>query len=830
MESFTIETTRFAKANLHGSLGSQPSILMKDTIGTVGDVIRDIEAFVENSEVSEEDKKSEEMKEAWSHTARNQKYFQRFSLQKTLKLSGLVKRNGPFPQKPLPTIFASLLVTKNLLAVPTILKFFLGQNFEIILGCMLCQFRSLQSLLKEQGAQEFTEANSRLRNARLFKHPADPTLEFYKFGHDEICSLLDLEGVAKIKLGGSRQVPAEPLSFYFGGSGYNRHVFGSLLDATESIQAIRKKEKNYVPPQLHMTLVDIHPAVVAKTLLIMELIHRLDQLEGDFNAQMSVQTTLAFLYVSLAMPDYCAQIVCAEDLRYFNIHLSPLAIFEQTQRGQVVAALLYWKTPLNKSTETLLKAHTRHKSQGQGLMLHGHMPMPGSPANFDPKTEDMIYDALSVQLPPKPFQSRHPALEKFIKSYKTMPTALVNVAKKEVYDTWKPNPTIFDETLFTLQTWNQRLEPELVLPLGANSFGIQAEFFRHVVEAIRYLYTESKVHIELVCSDAISGLGKLVAGDLDPRPDTFPKSFARMWLSNVPDYTNGILNMAVHILPYRNKLSDLNAVSTNCLLNTSVFASLNEFCYNYTLLDAEDLPRILGCQITSRSLNQAYTLKPLSMPCPLKTLTSKGRLHGWLSHLLVCTLISGLPQALPRRVDLPNNVHAFVALLAYLPTVGFPAHWISEFMATIVEDKLVTDALPYEGRLPIPSSYQRTRTKERKVCLSLWQAELESVVSQFWRALPFFVPMKRSSTSDLLEHTTFQDITKVRAKVAPIDFERHKNFREWMPLLSPFAPTMAIVFLSPRISVKIDELLPKLPLLLEGGGSDPWLKAIAKEA
>ena len=79
-----------------------------------------------------------------------------------------------------------------------------------------------------------------------------------------------------------------------------RHVFGTLIDfvakfCTENASDI---------PRLHLTLVEIHPATLARTLLIFKLIERISLAENPVK-ELELETTLSYLYVSLAIPGYC---------------------------------------------------------------------------------------------------------------------------------------------------------------------------------------------------------------------------------------------------------------------------------------------------------------------------------------------------------------------------------------------------------------------------------------------------------------------------------------------------------------------------------------------
>ena len=59
-----------------------------------------------------------------------------------------------------------------------------------------------------------------------------------------------------------------------------------------------------------------------------------------------------------------------------------------------------------------------------------------------------------------------------------------------------------------------------------------SEFFRLATKALEDL--GDNLVIEVVHADVISGVPRLVRGELGERPSHFPKEFLRAWLSNVP--------------------------------------------------------------------------------------------------------------------------------------------------------------------------------------------------------------------------------------------------------------------------------------------------------
>ena len=87
------------------------------------------------------------------------------------------------------------------------------------------------------------------------------------------------------------------------------------------------------------------------------------------------------------------------------------------------------------------------------------------------------------------------------------------------------------QTIETMMFFNHRIQSNRH-PHGPTVFSVILGFFRHVLDAVRKLGEGLK--IELVLEDVVSGLPKLISGDLGERPVNFPVRFTRMWLSNVP--------------------------------------------------------------------------------------------------------------------------------------------------------------------------------------------------------------------------------------------------------------------------------------------------------
>ena len=62
---------------------------------------------------------------------------------------------------------------------------------------------------------------------------------------------------------------------------------------------------------------------------------------------------------------------------------------------------------------------------------------------------------------------------------------------------------------------------------------ICSSFFGEVADALRIL--APKITLEIICGGLSQELNKMQLGKgVDGRPDTFPRTYTRMWLSNVP--------------------------------------------------------------------------------------------------------------------------------------------------------------------------------------------------------------------------------------------------------------------------------------------------------
>ncbi|EPQ55702.1 hypothetical protein GLOTRDRAFT_128915 [Gloeophyllum trabeum ATCC 11539] len=128
----------------------------------------------------------------------------------------------------------------------------------------------------------------------IFKKCPDPTLEYYK-------SLL--EGWDKHSNGRIDLQPKPSLSFLFGGVGDARHAYGTFIDIHRQFRKLDPSKKADV--RIHLTLLDIHPAVLARGLLILSLPHKLTDEGLHKTERLEIRATVFHAFCGYVMPGPC---------------------------------------------------------------------------------------------------------------------------------------------------------------------------------------------------------------------------------------------------------------------------------------------------------------------------------------------------------------------------------------------------------------------------------------------------------------------------------------------------------------------------------------------
>ncbi|KAG2006704.1 hypothetical protein CC2G_014457 [Coprinopsis cinerea AmutBmut pab1-1] len=655
-------------------------------------------------------------------------------------------------------------------------------------------------------------AEKRLRALPIFRSALYPVLEYYRFGHDPTRSLfygIDNRNQGEFNIDEKTFVREKwkSVAFLFGGSGDARHAFGTLIhffDIWKKLYKLGKRGSDL--PKIHLTLVDIHPAALARVMLVFAFIWR--SMDTSAEVLMEIETTAFYVWSTIIMPDYCAKLVTtvaqeiiAELTQKTPKKLTTIWAVDEHTRARVLPAFEYWSKPLQKSMKKFyeyngpsnafsnlmapkgisLARNERFQAmiaEFERMKLINAQPDPELPLYNNCQGEEKLYDDAAILLPPKKILSRHPNLMKYVKSGGKSGKAAL---QEEVVRDWRPNATLFDNNTTEhqcfaapggypvissadpFQTFNDCLN--FVLPfrekgevsLDQTGFRIIQQLFDSVRQTMDLL--EGSITLEFLCSELYSGLPRLIAGDFGPRPASYPKKYLRMWLSNTPDYTGSVLSNLVYLVPLLQD-SQQAMILWNCLLNPASFSTLRDICFNYTYLTPAEIRRYFNCVVRDehrKSLDE-FSMSMLPRTKSYSSTVSKKDLHHYLATMLLRAICCPKAGTTPFRVDEPTNLVSFFRLLVTLcQTIGCPSHWIGDFFQSIVNDTLTTSAGIFTGTLPVTFSQSPKPTPvARKVNLDPWQVEVETVLVSAKGALPFPVayPARYASGADLIKTYT----------------------------------------------------------------------------
>ncbi|KAI0672184.1 hypothetical protein C8Q78DRAFT_971990 [Trametes maxima] len=455
-----------------------------------------------------------------------------------------------------------------------------------------------------------------------------------------------------------------------------------------------------------------------------------------------------------------------------------------------------------------------------------------------PTHEQAFYEGVKVFFPPPELWGRHPGFKQAWETFmggEDISRATERKISAHIEKEWKTNITLFDssysdpryhpggdgypnmtgdvfEPVGIVDEFSRRGEPSKDSPVtnevtstAWNAFNV---FLEEVAAALKGLY--GHLTLEFITGGLSEELAKMrYKGDIT-RPATFPREYTRMWLSNVPDYTHGPMNMAIYVVP--NLQDDPQAgASCNCLLNTGSWVSDDQYFYTYSQLISKDVPRFLGCRvIKSQAVMEALVLGALPLPRPLSELATREELTTWLTRVLFNMLIPGRSRPSPGNVRLPHTLVAFFGLLMHLHRVGFPAHWLSEFLARVLSGSMVSDIAPYADIWPIPLEDMHRRVSSRRVRVDPWLVEFENIIATAYYAIPFPIAgiLPAEFSRDL------EDIHVWEVKVVAT----YPFSAVWGPMMdnaSPYEPVTRLLFYKPS-EVSPGRLIPGIRDVFEG--------------
>ncbi|KAK7056835.1 hypothetical protein VNI00_002552 [Paramarasmius palmivorus] len=400
--------------------------------------------------------------------------------------------------------------------------------------------------------------------------------------------------------------------------------------------------------------------------------------------------------------------------------------------------------------------------------------------------EIRLHEKIPTFAPPPILRSRHTSLAKFwdqerkMKSSKNDDT-LGDQAYEDIKDTWRMNISLYDKTkpqintdvvnamnnVIQIHVYNQRkglYDAQNKIDPDCPAYSILGVFFDALNVAIAKL--KDHLTIELLMDDCNAALSKIRNGDRSDRPTVFPARYTRIWLSNIPDYTGGPLATSVFVMPSLEDSPECS-VAANCLLNSGIWESGDHYVHNYTLLSCRDWERFFGGRVIA--MKPAWGITEFAsepLPIPLNKLPSRVELQTWLSRVLIAIVTPGGKGGLDAgmhafRAQQPFTLAMFIRLLIRLHEIGYPPHWLADYLQIVLHDDLRTDVVVANGQHGIPLSEMGKRGPSRKLNLHPWRTEFETILALSYEAIPFPLVLPADFAQVHTEIATFEAPTPV---------------------------------------------------------------------
>jgi hypothetical protein len=420
------------------------------------------------------------------------------------------------------------------------------------------------------------------------------------------------------------------ISLLFGGIGDCRNVLCTFM----SIFADRLQGK-LKGQSLHLTLVDIKPAAIARDIVLFLLLDDLSKVSRTNrpNATRSLlQACLYYTYLSPIMPSRVATVLQA------RIQLS-IDILEDKQpppayldiphiyRPEVLRVLKQWqhdasaRLPVSKMRREIVWQRMREKVRRS---LHVPFP-PDVPPQW--KLEREFYEETGVLTMSKPHDAVYG--DEIRAAFEASSTGKIQqkdaVAKKVEAD-WASNVTMIDldwvEALRSLDgteidlaqdPWQFAAALRDLTPLesGGRLYDLFADWFTLVASCFGQLKGDMKIEMclggittvleQIRCG--VIGRRQRSSAHCDPsiaqgndatinEGEEYPRVYDRIHLSNIPDYIGGTLTSFIYALPLTHP-GDSSYITSTCLRNPPRWKSEAHFHNEYVGLSApSDLTKV----------------------------------------------------------------------------------------------------------------------------------------------------------------------------------------------------------------------------------------------
>ncbi|KAK3341938.1 hypothetical protein B0T25DRAFT_559628 [Lasiosphaeria hispida] len=448
---------------------------------------------------------------------------------------------------------------------------------------------------------------------RLSRYQAnlDDVPEYYAIGHDMAESLFD-DSLQK------SSSPQDSVSLMFCGSGDARNVFMTII----MFFVNESKAEDKFCKDIHITLLDLKPAAIARTLIFFDMMATYGQLRatGDSGADY-MPIMMAYLYAGHVIPAAVNNMLQHHIRKLLDALETDKKIFDwffipPSTRREIVYVLRQWKSPptANWHSSSVVRRTVRQRLQISNFKSPTFF-MNDAETPQGLKGDRKVFDELAILLPSKAFANRHdPLLVALMEQYER---GLKDAAKQladHVDALWMTNLTLIDfdhaEALYRngadeFLGWTRIRDNDMVPAIesdpvdaiagnllsaeGMGALESVGTFFQ--CAALPLTELSNRLKIEALVGEMTDIMDRLRWDCLDSRsqpsggidPSRFPRKYDRIHMSNIPDYIGGPFTATLYARPLlrEDRLSNLRFT---VLLNPPKFSSHEDFQAEYMLM------------------------------------------------------------------------------------------------------------------------------------------------------------------------------------------------------------------------------------------------------
>ncbi|EGG07424.1 uncharacterized protein MELLADRAFT_85823 [Melampsora larici-populina 98AG31] len=585
---------------------------------------------------------------------------------------------------------------------------------------------------------------------------------------------------------------AQVVSFMFCGIGDARNMVHTILNY--DFYGPKSHESDQ---RLHLTILDVKPAILARDLILFALLDdisltmglsrqeafQLDQRQP--NQLLETLNTASYFYMAQVMPAFAwerIQAIIQRLLDSFDNSKQPIpwVYIPATVQAAVRPRLEAWKQEHTGpySTEAFREITALDKLQAQMARIHMPEDLHVDPYSSFPRLmfDKRVYDEFYIVLPDEKLLNAHDAeLAKIVRDYRNEESSADGRISSYIDRKWKPNLTLADilwEKENTMPQYQPRpnmdFSPcgviESLLEGVAGDRGLSSvpgntlmsvleSYFMMIGKAIANL--RNRITVEVCFGEMSDHLEKIRYQAHDRSTETeakdrfssakWPHKYHLIHMSNIPDYTGGPFTSFLYGVPIL-EYGPGTGVTSYILRNPSQFEGVSRYFSEYLVMYDRKLVRShfqLELSIVTPANEEGPSplmryLRWERIPQKLLTfeqLMPQAKLLHWLyTHFLkICLPYPRKSTTDPGLIYAPLNMTAFLRLLEHVSELGYPAHWISNLIDSILSGKIITTARPPPRQVLTPQDVD-TVYPARAFCTTPWILEFATLAG-LWRTI-----------------------------------------------------------------------------------------------